>query len=103
VIDHPLALLARANPVPPSVTPAPVGDLIAQTEHGTPENDRLLVAQRRARLLGFVVPAVGICVTLAVAAAAILLIHHPTWPGPTHVGSRQPRVGPWRNLASSDH
>jgi photosystem II stability/assembly factor-like uncharacterized protein len=87
MIDDPLALLARANPVPAPVTPEPFEDVLARIENGAPAAGRLPAAPRRRRLLGFVAPAIGIGVTLAVAAAAILLVHHAVRRAPAHVGS----------------
>jgi photosystem II stability/assembly factor-like uncharacterized protein len=96
MIEDPIELLARANPVPGSVTPAPFEDLLARIDDGAPMADRVPVAPRRARLGGFVVPALGIGVALAVAAAAILLIDHPARTAPAHVGSHSTPAKPRR-------
>jgi photosystem II stability/assembly factor-like uncharacterized protein len=94
MIDDPIELLARANPVPASVTPAPFEDLLARIDNGAPVAGRLPVPPRRAPLGGFVAPALGIGAALAVAAAAIVLIHHPARTAPAHVGSRSKPVKP---------
>lgn len=94
MIDDPLTRLARANPVPASVTPAPFDDLLARIDSGAPVAGRLPAPPRRARLLGFVAPVLGIGVALAVAAAAILLVHHPARTAPAHVGSHSTPAKP---------
>jgi photosystem II stability/assembly factor-like uncharacterized protein len=86
MIDDPIQLLARANPVPESVTPAPFDDLLALIDHGAPVPRRLAAPARRARPLALVAPMLGIGVAVVVA-AAILLIHHPARTTPARVGS----------------
>jgi photosystem II stability/assembly factor-like uncharacterized protein len=85
MIEDPIELLARANPVPESVTPARFEDLLARIDNDATAPRRLTPA-RRVRPLGVVAPLVGIGVAVAVA-AAILLIHHPARTAPAHVGS----------------
>lgn len=94
MIDDPLELLARANPVPASVTPAAVDDLLARIDTGAPAAGRLPVPPRRAWRGGFLAPALGIGIALAVAAAAILLTHHQARTAPAHVGAHRTPAKP---------
>ena len=87
MIDDPVELLARANPVPASVTPPPFADLLARIDSGALAADRLPVAPPPARRGGFVAATLGIGVALAVVAAAIVLIHRPERTAPARVGS----------------
>jgi photosystem II stability/assembly factor-like uncharacterized protein len=85
--EDPLALLALANPVPATVTPAPIDGLLAKIDNDMPAASRPPESRRRWRPLRLVAPTLGIAVALAVAAAAILLIHTPTQTAQTHPAS----------------
>jgi photosystem II stability/assembly factor-like uncharacterized protein len=75
--DDPIALLALANPVTEPVTPAPVAEVLARVDLDAPRRGAFSAPARRSRALGFVMPSLAVGVTLAVAAAAIVLIHSP--------------------------
>jgi photosystem II stability/assembly factor-like uncharacterized protein len=92
--DDPIEVLARANPVPTSVTPAPFADLLARIERGAGATAGLQVPPRRTRRGAFVAPALGIAVALAVAVAAVVLIHRPARTARPHVGSGTTSVKP---------
>jgi photosystem II stability/assembly factor-like uncharacterized protein len=86
MMDDPITLLARANPVPSTVAPAPIEDVLARISDEARSSDRVPTASR-TRPWGFLAPAVGIGIALVIATAAVVLIHSPA-------GRRTPaRVG----------
>ena len=76
MIDDPIAVLARANPVPPTVAPEPIDGVLARIADETVSGDRPRISPA-ARPLRFIAPMIGTAVALAVAAAAIVLVHAP--------------------------
>jgi photosystem II stability/assembly factor-like uncharacterized protein len=75
--DDPIVTLSRANPVPDWVTPAPINEVLTRIQEETGPATQRTARLQRFRPLQFVVPAVVVGVTLAVATAAVLLTHSP--------------------------